>query len=172
MLKPLFVRELTDDEHDFVKRMAEPYRTIELRSPCDKRLRKAIAIFFSHEGNTSSQIATMMHAHPTTIQRWIRAFNKIGVEFFKFATKPGRPCKVDQEFRHYTWEALDKSPTQFGYNATKWTMLLLRKHLYRVTGQAVSLRTLYKVKNDLSLVCEDATAISEENKEFGEYRSC
>ena len=151
MEKYIFVRKLTACEEVLVAGIGDRYSTEKLKYPCEKKqLCKDIAIVLSSIGNTPKQIAKITHVHSTTVVRWLKTFNKIGIESLKLTTKPGRPRKADQGFIVATCETLKKSPRQFGYNATKWNMYLLREHLYCVTGKDLSLRTLYKIKRDIN----------------------
>lgn len=138
MRKPLFVRESKLHERRFLAKLAA-------HSNDGKQTRKALAIRLSAEGKTPSQIAAIVGVHSTTVQRWLSAFNKQGLDSLKPRKSPGRPRKADEEFETAAKQALLQSPGQLGYNATVWSAHLLRGHLRQVTHQEVCLRTIYNL---------------------------
>ena len=166
MKNPIFARELSIEEHHLLATM--------LFSPQNsKHARKAVAIVLSMQGKTSYEIAAIMrgHIHPTTVYRWIKAFNKEGIRYFKSKKNRGRPRKLNVELELDVWETLSKSPTAFGYRNQNWSMPLLQKHLYRVTGRWVSLRTLYKVKSQLNYIDSYSRATPQIEKKYKEHHN-
>lgn len=137
MGKQLKVRKL-DQHEDSVLYEA-------LRSDNKNLARKCFVTVWFTLGKDLQELDSIMPVHSTTIRRWVKAFNKRGVDFLKPTSKLGRPQKADELFEGAARHALQKSPRRFGYDADQWTAKLLREHLHRVVDRDVSIRTVYTV---------------------------
>jgi transposase len=75
------------------------------------------------------KVAEIFGQHPTTIQRWIRSFEKDGFAGLADCVRPGRPKKLTED----QWEAMSqdlrKHPRELGYQQNLWDGKLLSYHL-------------------------------------------
>lgn len=137
MVKPLKIRKSNPYEDSAL------YKAV--RSENKNLVRKSVVIAWFTLGKGLEELDAMMPVDSTTIRRWVKAFNKRGVDFLKPASKPGRPRKADELFEGAAMHALEKSPRRFGYDAAQWSAKLLREHLCKVVARDVSIRTVYSV---------------------------
>jgi hydrogenase-4 transcriptional activator len=72
MFQPLFVRPLTPDEHDGLQSYS--------KSSSKEEGIRARVILLSAEGRTAPEISQSLGSHPSNIKKWIRNFNRDGLE--------------------------------------------------------------------------------------------
>jgi transposase len=84
-----------------------------------------------------------------TIYGWFARWQSGGIEALANRPKSGRPLKADDAYSGALVEALEKEPSEVGYDFTIWTVGRLSAHLEKVTGIVLSesrLRALMKRK--------------------------
>jgi len=118
MMKPLYVRELLDDER---KRLE-----VGLRSGEVFELRRCQMILASARGARAPAIAEVVGCNAQTVRNVIKAFNERGLE----ALKPGsrRPHRTQAAFTPENAERLrgmlHHSPRDYGKPTSLWTLEL------------------------------------------------
>jgi transposase len=80
-------------------------------------------------GYDSYKIGDLFGENPTTIQRWVRSFEKNGFSGLQDNTRPGRPNNLDVKQMREIDNALRKSPRDFGYNQNHWDGKILAYHI-------------------------------------------
>src|SRR5713226_3069804 len=116
MFQPLFVRPLTPDEHEGLKRHS--------KSSSREEGIRARVILLSAEGRTAPEISQSLGSHPSNIKKWIRNFNNDGLEGIS-AKKRGpqggpRPKFTPSQIAEMLSLA-GTTPAQAGYEFTEWT---------------------------------------------------
>ena len=127
MSRPVYVRKLTKSEQRELSRL--------IRSNQDSRvLRRAQMVRLSANGKKTPEIAEMWDVTVATVLRTIQNFNSDGIK--SLADKPckGRPRKTANPYVSLLKDAEQKSPRDFGYPFSSWTLNRLREHLGCETG--------------------------------------
>ena len=135
MSRPVFVRKLARSEAAQVARL--------IRSNEDARIiRRAQMIRLSSQGKKACEIAEMWSVTAATVLRTIQNFNTAGLKSLADKPRKGRPRKTTDLYITLLKEAVQKSPRDFGYPFSSWTLDRLREHLGRQTGTLLNPRYL------------------------------
>jgi len=127
MSRPVFVRKLTKTEQAKITRL--------IRSNEDARIvRRAQMIRLSSQGKKTAEIAEMWGVTGATVLRTIQNFNAEGLMSLADKPRKGRPRKTTDRYVSLLKEAVQKSPRDFGYPFSSWTLQRLREHLGHKTG--------------------------------------
>lgn len=118
MRKPIFVRDLTAEEHQKLKaglRAAEPFT-----------VRRSQIILASARGEWAPRIAEFLGCDDQTVRNAIVAFNERGVAAIEMGSR--RPKTVEPLFtglgREQLKGLLHRSPRDFGKETSVWTLEL------------------------------------------------
>lgn len=80
---------------------------------------------------STQQVAELFGEDRRTVQRWIKTFEKHGLDGLREGERPGRPKSLNAR----QWAALGKDlrrpPSEFGFQAGLWDGKLLSEHLRR-----------------------------------------
>ncbi len=135
MSRPVFVRKLTRSEFAQITRL--------IRSKEDARIvRRAQMIRLSSQGKKAPEISEMWGVTTATVLRTIQNFNAAGLESLADKPRKGRPRKTTDRYIALLKEAVQKSPRDFGYPFSSWTLERLREHLGRQAGTLLNPRYL------------------------------
>ena len=135
MSKAVFVRKLTKTELAQLRCF--------IRSNEDARIvRRAQIIRLSSQGKKASEIAQMWSITAATVLRTIQNFNAEGLKSLADKPRKGRPRKTTDRYITLLKEAVQKSPRDFGYPFSSWTLARLREHLGCQTGMLLNPRYL------------------------------
>ena len=135
MSRPVFVRKLTKTEQAKITRL--------IRSNVDARIiRRAQMIWLSSQGKKTVEIAEMWGITGAAVLRTIQNFNAKGLISLADKPRKGRPRKTTYRYVRLLKEAVQKSPRDFGYPFSSWTLDRLREHLGRQTGTLLNPRYL------------------------------
>ena len=91
-------------------------------------------------GFSSYEVAKMFGQNPTTIQRWVRSFQKRGFSGLEDFEKTGRPNRLTPQQLKSINSALRKSPRDFGYSQNMWDGKLLSHHVEESHKVALGVR--------------------------------
>lgn len=135
MSRPIFVRQLTATEQRQLSRL--------VRSNEDARIvRRAQMIRLSSQGKKTTEIAQMWSVKVATVLRTIHNFNAEGLNSLADKPRKGRPPKTTNRYVSLLKEIVQKSPRDFGYRFSNWTLARLREHLGCQTGILLNPRYL------------------------------
>ncbi len=81
------------------------------------------------KGFSSYEVAKMFGQSSTTIQRWVRSFQKSGFAGLEDCEKAGRPNRLSPQQLKSINTALRKSPRDLGYSQNLWDGKLLSYHV-------------------------------------------
>jgi transposase len=141
MSKPRYVRELTADEEDELERM--------MQQEVGRVAQRAHMILLSSRDYTVQQIEAIHQVTNITVYKWLDRFEANGPAGLYDEEREGRPPKLDAEARQFLADTVEQSPTDLGYNFTRWTLPLLTSHLKQELGVDVSTETVRKALEDL-----------------------
>lgn len=128
MSKPLFLRDLSDDEAHALRAMAQSH-TVEARLRDRARL-----CWQSHEGHSVPAIARTVGIHPKTVRRWITAFNAAGMAGLHDAPRTGRPPIYTPEQIGTVVATSLIPPEELGLPFGSWTLDRLTAYLTEEHG--------------------------------------
>ena len=138
MKPPLFVRSLTDEEHDALKQA--------LRSPDSFTLRRAQIVLASAKGELAPPIADHLGCAVQTVYNAIHDFNERGLAALE--RQSNRPKTIETAFDETTREGLmdiaHKSPRAFGKARSVWSLETLAEVAFEegLTKEQVSIETI------------------------------
>src|ERR687898_2019963 len=116
MRPPIFVRSLSDTEKEQLQSA--------LRSSEAFVMRRAQIILASHRGERASQIARSLGCGQQTVRDAIHEFNRRGLD--ALVARSSRPKRTRDAFDEQSAEALremlHRSPREFGYDTSLWTL--------------------------------------------------
>ena len=131
--------------------ITDPEEVIKLeklsRSGNGRVARRAMMILHANDGIPVPKIARLLHCSPITVRRHLHRYNKFGIEGLYDKPCPGRPRKFTEEHLRVLQEIMTKSPQDFGYVQTVWTLKLLRQRLkdeLKITVSKATLRRALK----------------------------
>ena len=131
----VFVRKLKKVEQTELARL--------LHSREDGRVvRRAQMILQSSQGAKASAIASTWDTTIQTVLKTIHRFNDEGLASLRDKPRSGRPAKATDQYVQVLKEAVQKSPRDFGYPFSSWTLARLREHVGRQTGVVLNPRYL------------------------------
>jgi transposase len=122
-----------------------------VRTPCEPRfLHRLHCILLVAEDRSCYEVARWFGENSRTIQRWVRAFDKDGVESLRNHHSGGRRAKLaNEQMQHLTADLL-KLPSVSGYPERKWTGKFLAQHVERRYGVKLSVRQCQRIIRGLT----------------------
>ncbi len=138
MKPPLFVRPLTDEELNALKRA--------LRATDSFTLRRAQILLNSAKGQLAAQIAETLGCAVQTVYNAIHDFNDRGLSALE--RQSNRPKTIERAFDENTCEGLvdlaHKSPRAFGRARSVWSLETLAEVAFEegLTKEQVSIETI------------------------------
>jgi transposase len=116
----LKVRELTNEEKDFVKQ--------NLKSSKSFVKDRAKIIQFSDEANTVKQICEKLNFHRPKIEKIIKQFNKEGLKIFKRKKSTGKPRRISEVQRSLILQFVNTHPERLGLHFNNWSHTRLSEY--------------------------------------------
>lgn len=110
---------------------------------------RALIILLSHQGLSPVKIAKKIHRNPHTTRTWIRRFLKERIPGLERRYSPGRPPKHKGLLMELLPEWLSTGPSTYGYNASVWTVELLRSQFRKVADDNISSDTIERALKKL-----------------------
>jgi transposase len=115
-------------------------------------VRRVRAVRLSSRRWSVPRIAEALDVTRTSIRRWIHLYETEGLEGLKTKPRPGRPAKVDDEYRRLLVQIVETPPRQLGYSFNRWTLAHLGLYMDRETAVAVSPSHLRQILRQLGYV--------------------
>jgi transposase len=82
-------------------------------------------------GQSCREAAQLLGEDSTTVQRWVRRFERGGLEALREGERAGRPRTLDAKDWRRLQSDLRKTPRDLGLAAANWSGLVLSVHLRR-----------------------------------------
>jgi transposase len=120
-MKPIYVRELTNEERRVLEKG--------LHSSSAFVVRRCQMLLSSSAGKTANQIGTELHCSGQAVRNAIRAFEeeKLTCLEEKSHARQDQQSAFDAAERERLQELIRLSPRQFGHETSVWTLALLAK---------------------------------------------
>jgi transposase len=115
-------------------------------------VRRVRAVRLSSRRWPVPRIAEALDVTRTSVRRWIRLYEAEGLEGLKTKPRPGRPAKVDDEYRHLLVEVVETPPRQLGYSFNRWTLAHLGLYMDKETAISVCPSHLRRILKELGYV--------------------
>lgn len=113
----LRIREMTNDEKDFVKQ--------NLRNSKSFIKDRARIINLSAKGSTVKQTCQKLGFHRPKIEKIIKQFNGKGLKIFQRGKSPGKPRRITKEERALILQYLNTEPEKLGLHFNNWSHVKL-----------------------------------------------
>lgn len=117
-MRELFVRGLSKKERDYVYDLVED----------KKHGYRGLIIALSYEGYPVDMISRKVNMHPVNVRKWIRKFNKFGVEGIA-PKKVGRKPKLDKRIEDKIVAIALTEPEELGLYFSTWSLRKLQAYL-------------------------------------------
>jgi transposase len=114
------------------------------RDPDPRVRRRAHALRLVAEGQPLVHVARLFHSAPHRIRAWRTQFLARGRAGLADAPRPGRPPKLNPAALTLLAEALTKSPQDYGFLSTVWSVRDLGALLAHYHGVRVSTATVHR----------------------------
>lgn len=117
----LFVKSLTKKERDFVYSMLD-----------DKKIGyRCLIIALSYEGYPVAAIWKRVNLHPVNVRKWIRRFNRHGINGIIKRKPTGRKPVIDKSLEKRIISIFNKKPKELGLPFSTWSLRKLRAYLLK-----------------------------------------
>jgi transposase len=129
-------------------------RRVARHSPDGRAARRALALLDLDRGEPVAGVARRFQVARDTVYEWagrLRRSRLPAAQRLADAPRPGRPARQRAAAEPLIRAALLADPRRFGYRHPAWTAGLLRQHLRRAHGVAVSLATVRRAVRRLGL---------------------
>jgi transposase len=148
----VFVRPLSMDEGRKLQRISRSSKN-------PVRLRRAIVVLMSGQGQTVRDITSLMQVSEDYVRDVIHAFNERGFAALDPKWSGGRPRTIGEQIRDRICLIARTSPADWGITAfATWSLAKLRDHLLeRGTVAAISRETLRRILRDAGITWQTTT---------------
>ena len=133
-MRGLFARKLSKRERDFVYSLVD-----------DKEHGyRGLIIALSYEGYPVDMISRKINMHPVNVRKWIRKFNRFGIEGIA-PKKVGRKPKLDKKVEDEILKIALTKPEELGLYFSTWSLRKLEAYLKSRRVASVSYTQLRKI---------------------------
>lgn len=101
---------------------------------------KRVMVALAYKDGVSVETLSRRYEIPrSTVYYWLDRFEEMSIEeAIEDADRPGRPSALTSEERETLKDDLTKSPSEFGFEATAWSVELVQEHIEERFGVAYS----------------------------------
>jgi transposase len=110
---------------------------------------KALMVIMSTEGHSPIKIAKALKRNPHTVRKWLRRYDKEGKDGLQRRYSPGRPNDARKQVKNTIEKILKRSPLEFGYQESLWTVALMVHYLNSSQGLTVSEDTVTRALKEM-----------------------
>jgi transposase len=96
-------------------------------------------------GLSCYEVGDLFGQHSTTIQRWVRTFERNGFAGLSDCERPGRPRRLTAEQWDKVSQDLRRQPRDLGYEQNLWDGKLLSHHLRQAYGVGLKVRQCQRI---------------------------
>ena len=122
--------------------------------------RRAQAVKSVVQGTPAKRVARFFNFTYSALLRWIRRFEKKGIEGLMDLKRQGRPKKVTQEVEPFLLKLMDSDPRAYGSIYSMWTASQLIEVLKKQKGISLSKRTIGRILKKMTLPSTDQQSSS------------
>ena len=100
-------------------------------------------------GMSCYEVGRWFGEHSTSVQRWVRSFERRGFAGLQEGERPGRPSRIAPGILKKLERELRREPRSLGYEQTLWDGKLLSHHLKTRHGVALKMRQCQRLFGQL-----------------------
>ena len=145
-MKPISVRELTQNELDELHTLYDKTKEVRMRT------RAQMVLLSAEQNMTAQQIGQIVRKNEQTVRRWIKRYNAEGVKGLSEAPRPGAPGKVTPEYGQRLLNVVRQRPRALEQPYSLWTLARLADFMAEETGIRVSAVTVRRILKDRGIV--------------------
>jgi len=119
-----------------------------------KEYRRLLAILQKAEGRTFEDIANEHGVSSRSVQRWVAAYIRSGIDGVKIKKPGGSKSGITDEDREVILSALFNDPRLFGYLRNTWSLRSLARCLTDELDIPISFKHLQRITRDLGVRCK------------------
>jgi putative transposase len=119
-----------------------------------KQYRRLVAILQKVKGRTYQDIANEHGVSSRSVQRWVAAFSRGGIDEIKLKKPGGLKSSITSEDKEIILSVLFNDPHIFGYIRNTWSLRSLAKCLTNEIGISISFKHLQRITKDLGIQCK------------------
>jgi transposase len=116
--------------------------------------RKYLAVLRKSEGRTYLEISKEYEISSRSVQRWIAAYTKKGIDGLKNKKPGGAESRITDEDKEIILSVLFNDPHIFGYLRNTWSLRSLARCLTDELGIQISFRHLQRITRDMGIRCK------------------
>jgi transposase len=109
---------------------------------------------------STQQVAELFGEDRRTVQRWIKTFEKHGLEGLREGERSGRPKSLNARQTTALGKDLRRPPSDFGFQASLWDGKLLSEHLRRKYRLTLGVRQCQRLFSPVGFSLAQAAAAS------------
>lgn len=118
-----------------------------------KVARRARALLSLDRGEHPREVAESLGVSRSTVYEWAQRYREGKSTSLRVRLedqpRPGRPPVVRRQVKAVLPDVLEDDPTDHGYGAQEWTIILLQSHLQEEHGLTASRETIRRAMKDL-----------------------
>ena len=119
-----------------------------------KEYRRLLAILQKVEGRSYVDIANEHGVSSRSVQRWVAAYIKKGIDGVRMKKPGGSKSSITDENKEIILSALFNDPHLFGYLRNTWSLRSLARCLTDELGISISFKHLQRITKDMGIRCK------------------
>ena len=135
-MKPIEVRPLTAEELSALDDLYHQTKVVRVRT------RAQMILLAAEEKLTAPQIAKIVRQDEQTVRRWLKRFNREGINGLYDEPKSGSPRRVTETYRERLLVVVRQRPRSLGQPYSLWTLQRLVDFMAEETGLRFSSETV------------------------------
>jgi len=116
--------------------------------------RRLLAVLRKSEGRIYLEIAKEHRVSSRSVQRWIAAYLKKGIDGLRNKKSGGAKSRITDEHKETILSALFNDPHIFGYLRNTWSLRSLARCLTDELGIPISFKHLQRITKDMGIRCK------------------
>lgn len=112
------------------------------------------ALYLMIELRNCTKVADLIKKSRTTIQTWVKAFDKGGIEAIVPNTPPGRPSSLTEDQKQLLKADVTTHPRKLGYDFSNWEGKSVSEHIKNKFGVLLKVRQCQYILHELGFTLQ------------------
>jgi putative transposase len=112
------------------------------------------ALYLMNELENCTKVAELIKRSRTTIQTWVKAFNKGGLEAILPNAPPGRPSSLTEGQKNLLKADVSTHPRELGYDFSNWEGKSVSEHIKNKFGVLLKVRQCQYLLHELGFTLQ------------------
>jgi transposase len=105
-----------------------------------------------------SEISKIVNLHPNHLRKWIKRYNKEGIDIILNSPRTGKKKKITEDIKNKIIEIAKIPPRKLGLLFSNWTLHKLKKYLEEnKIIEKISHETIRKILKETNIEIKEAT---------------